>query len=72
MSPAVAPLAGRDDLAARFLALLPRIERHAHFYFRHLKATERLDAVAEACAVKLFRIAAHSPPRSKPEKLTHP
>jgi hypothetical protein len=41
-----------DALQARFLALLPRLERHARILFRHLRCPgRRADAVAEAIAL---------------------
>ncbi len=33
--------AGGDDLHARFLSILPRIELHARIYFRHVKCPDR-------------------------------
>jgi hypothetical protein len=41
-----------DPLHARFLALLPRIERHARVYFRDIKCPDRKeDRVREAVAI---------------------
>src|SRR4051812_38691156 len=41
-----------EQLHARFLALLPRIELHARIYFRHVKCPHRkADAIAETVAV---------------------
>jgi hypothetical protein len=40
------------QLQSRFLAVLPRIERHARIYFRHLKCPHRRDeALAECLAL---------------------
>lgn len=47
-----------DPLHARFLALVPRLERHARIYFRHLKCqVQQEDAVQETIALawKWFR-----------------
>ena len=38
------------DLHAGFLAILPRIQRHAHVYFRHLRPERKQEMVAEALA----------------------
>jgi hypothetical protein len=40
-----------DELHARFLDLLPRIELHGHIYFRHLRSHRRADAVQEMVAL---------------------
>jgi hypothetical protein len=41
-----------DDLRARFQAVLPRIERHARIYFRHVGCADRkADYIAETVAV---------------------
>ena len=41
-----------DPLQAQFLALLPRLERHARIYFRHLKCrVQQEDAVQETIAL---------------------
>ena len=55
-SPALDPVApnpvGLDVLHARFLALVPAIERHGKCYFRHLKCRHRLEeALAELTAL---------------------
>src|SRR5438270_4863942 len=43
---------GPEQLHARFLALLPRIELHARIYFRHVRCPERKeDCVQEAVAI---------------------
>jgi hypothetical protein len=39
------------QLHARFLALLPAIERHGHIYFRHLGPHRRADAIQEMRAL---------------------
>lgn len=44
--------AGCDSLQGRFLALLPRIERHAWIFFRHVKCpVKKADCVAETVAL---------------------
>ena len=40
-----------DELHARFLDLLPRIELHGDIYFRHLKAHRKADAIQEMRAL---------------------
>jgi hypothetical protein len=40
-----------DELQARFLDLLPRIELHGHIYFRHLKSHRKADAIQEMRAL---------------------
>jgi hypothetical protein len=40
-----------DELHARFLDILPRIELHGHIYFRHLKAHRKADAIQEMRAL---------------------
>jgi hypothetical protein len=46
------PVQGAGALHAAFLALLPRIERHARICFRHLGCPQgRDDAVAETVAL---------------------
>ena len=46
------PLPNPEALQARFLLLLPRIERHGRVYFRHLKCPHRQeDAIQEMIAL---------------------
>jgi hypothetical protein len=40
-----------DELHARFLDLLPRIELHGHIYFRHLRPHRKADAIQEMRAI---------------------
>ena len=40
-----------DELHARFLDLLPRIELHGRIYFRHLKPHRKADAIQEMTAL---------------------
>jgi hypothetical protein len=40
-----------DELHARFLALLPRIELHGRIYFRHLKPHRKADVIQEMRAL---------------------
>lgn len=48
----VAFASGSSELHRHFLAILPRIERHARIYFRHIKCHVRKEeAVAEAIAL---------------------
>jgi hypothetical protein len=45
------PIGARARLAARFVALLPRLERRAQAALRHVRCpAERAEAVAEAVA----------------------
>jgi hypothetical protein len=46
------PRPAPSTLHARFLAILPRIERHGRVYFRHLRSAERKeDCIAEMVAL---------------------
>ena len=48
----VASTSGSSELHRQFLAILPRIERHARIYFRHLKCdVKKEEAVADAIAL---------------------
>jgi hypothetical protein len=40
-----------DELHARFLDILPRIELHGHIYFRHLRPHRKADAIQEMRAL---------------------
>jgi hypothetical protein len=40
-----------DELHAKFLAILPRIELHGHIYFRHLDPHRKADAIQEMRAL---------------------
>src|ERR1700688_2328391 len=64
------PATATDNLQARFLALLPKIERCARFYFRHITCSaKRTDGIAETvglCCYADLRIMRR--PRKKPSE----
>jgi hypothetical protein len=40
-----------EELHARFLVILPRVELHGRIYFRHLRGDKRADAIQEMCGL---------------------
>jgi hypothetical protein len=48
---ATARAASAEDLHARFLLILPRVELHGNIFFRHLRPDRRADAVQEMCGL---------------------
>jgi hypothetical protein len=40
-----------DELHAKFLTILPRIELHGRIYFRHLNPDRKADAIQEMCSL---------------------
>ena len=40
-----------DELHAKYLSILPKIELHGRIYFRHLSPDRKADAIQEMCSL---------------------